>query len=299
MNKRQTFNFEDNKTIHKLKKMSLADFEIAIQNAININNRLFLCEMNDVKKLKIWIEHGGSVSFQRNLDYIDYSNNLIRNIHVDKLKFLIDHNYELLNKPLYSINQVLLNDQNFKYFILDFPDKSEQYFHILSEIFKEAVINNQKQRILDIYKTYSEEDIFNGGKTISIRSLDIDMIYFLYKEGIIKEQDIVYQTTMLSTLNLRLDNFKRIAKREECNIYDIERSKAKKNNIKPLIVSLNDARKNIAEIEKKITFFQQLGGTPEALHTYLVNRLITEEKNKLKNTVKLDQSAHSSLKQRL
>lgn len=297
MSMNRPFDFEDKKTISKLKKMSLPDFKIAIKNAININNCIFVQEMNDINKLNIWIDNGGDLTF------IEHKNNLLPNISVEKLKFLAEHNYKFLYQPFYLINETLKKDNNFNYFLYDFPEKTERYFEVLSEVFRESILNKRKERIAAIYDIYSDKHIFERGKNSSFHLLDSDILYFIYKKGIINENDIVSQNRLLFIQNQRLSSFETQLKKAECEIQDLKRfnNKIANQKIKSSIVSFKEAQKNIAETVQKINFYTEIGGTPEKLYTYLRDRLIEEQRSQLNNLFnqKVEQNLNSLYQKRL
>lgn len=281
MPKNKIFNFDNPKIIHKLKKMSLSDFEKTIEYAQNVDSEFFLCEMQDVAKLTFWINNGGSLTSNSG----GYTYSLLKNISADKLQFLVKHNYCFIDKPFYIIQETLKDQDCFNYFLHDYPEKNNRYFSVLSDTFNESVMNDRKDRIAAIHERYPDKDIFLDGKVSSFHLFDSEIIYFLYKRGILDESDIISQKRLLFIQSQRLSAFEIKKNAEEGNIRGLKKLKNKNCNqkIKSSTITLNNAKMNIAEIQKRLNFYNQIGGTPESLYIYVRDRFIEEQRSQLKN----------------
>lgn len=275
------FDFDNHKTVHKLKKMSLSDFEKTIKHAQNVNSKFFLSEMHDVDKLEVWIKNGGSLTSDSKEDI----SSLLKNISVNKLKFLVNHNYSFINNSFYIIQETLKKQDCFNYFLHDYPEKNERYFSVLADTFNESVRNEKKDRIAAIHELYSDKNIFLEGKNASFNLLDSEIIYFLYKRGIIDESDFLSQKRILFIQSQKLSVFEMKKNAEEIKIQDLKKFNSKSYNqeIKSLIVNLNNSKMHIAEIQKRLDFYNQIGGTPESLYIYMRDRFIEEQRSQLKN----------------
>lgn len=275
------FDFDNHKTVHKLKKMSLRDFEKAIKHAQNVDSKFFLSEMHDVGKLEVWIKNGGRLKSDSKED----THSLLKNISADKLKFLVKHHCSFINNPFYLIQETLKDQDCFDYFLYNYPEKNDRYFSVLSDAFNESVRNQQKDRIEAIHERYSDKDIFLEGKNSSFRLLDFEIIYFLYKRGILNENEFVSQKRILFVQTEMLSAFERRKESEEGKLRELKKCNSKNGNqqIKSAIISLNNAKMHIAGIQKKLDFYNQIGGTPESLYLYVRDRFIEEQRSQLKN----------------
>lgn len=275
------FDFDNHKTVHKLKKMSLRDFEKGIKHAQNVDSKFFLSEMHDVSKLEVWIKNGGTLTS----DSKEEISSLLKNISVDKLKFLVNNNYSFINNPFYLIQETLKKQDCFNYFLHDYPEKNERYFSVLSDTFNESVRNEKKDRIAAIHELYYDKNIFLEGKNASFNLLNSEIIYFLYKKGIVDESDFISQKRILFIQSQKLSVFEMRKESEEGKLRELKKCNSKNCNqeIKSAIISLNNAKMHIAGIQKKLDFYNQIGGTPESLYIYVRDRFIEEQKSQLKN----------------